>query len=1475
MVTKTYFNLLVLGVVLLVLCMTFSTLSAEEINYESYNGFTTSEEPILPSNEVHPKLWFDSSEIEEVYEKRNADDYAEALWKSISESGYLGAELPTVPSDSCGDDRLHGYYGEMARIAKYNAFMFMMEGNEEYRQTAIDALLRAFDGPIYDCDPTISSSPVDETYRGIWIQHFSEAYDWMFSELTDEQHDHIRATLAKEAEMLNDNVFTWGPRPHNHRSKPAWGLGTVALVLSDNENASTWLETALKAANTNTKYFFSSDGVYREGSQYYIYSHLNLLPFLYHYKNVSNVDLFPTYKPAFIWEFSVSNNKGWMPNVEDSFLRHNFSQMVAGQFMNESDTTPLHPDAKWGNLFQWRYQQTDTTPWGGEFGNNTGASYDDSMDINKYLTYDPTVKPIKPTESATQFFNEGGQTIFRNHWNDEESARYLLFHGQADMDNHNHFDHLSFIIHAENQMMASDTGYSKSSYGDNERRTWYRTAEAHNTVTLNGAWPVDFEQNKTPISKYSMNTDFFDFQEKQARFIDIENNTSKGENPLLFPPDSESTGYINRSVAFPNQEYFVISDQLYTKDGTNGEFELFLHGGRGTMRGEGDFRQWTYSNDLYGSASKMASWILSNDAELVDDKGEITYVKGDAAEYEYVKAQKEGTNVNFMQILIPLSIDAKIPTVTNLSDDQRVGGTVSANGNLDTYILQNENKEVSLNEAGTNAEFSYVRQNGLVQQFAVKQGEFLNYREIPLFESTEKLTLTMDVSNHNYTKGYVSSNSDQYTMKLLIPEGKEVEKVVFDGTVIEFTQDGNYSVVNLSGSGAISIDYKHSSSVDEVSPASISNLEATGQGSGAVQLTWTASGDDGEKGQAKYYDVRYSLEPITEENWDMATKVTGEPYPSTPGSTETMLVEGLENSRTYYFAIKVGDESNNISLLSNITSAETEFAEDVTKPSTVMDLTVKSATHNSVSLSWSAPGDDEYIGVTEAYEIRYSTKPIDDSNWNQATKAEDVPTPLSVGQVQEMTIANLKPGQTYFFAMKSNDEAGNESAISNLAFGAILDDPNLNKVDVSNVIASTHDGNVPENTIDGDFTTRWSSEAIDGIGQWIQYDLGELYQVAYIKSAWSKGHLRQTDFSIHTSIDGENWTTVIDHELTSGMTEEFETYYIDKSARYIRIEGFGNTASGWNSLLETEIYGSVEVEQEPTVDVKELVDLIAFAKTITNKDGTYTKVSFDALNDAIVTAETARQKIETEDDLELAILALQAAINSLEEVQKDDDHQADQSKDVITKLGETIEVYPNKTVSVENTAVKIALPKDLPRGTKVTIEKHNPSNPSGQAIVSAGDVYTFTFEFPPGMESYTGKYLLTLGYDEEAYKSDEVAIYYFNETTEKWEHQGGEVKNGTITLEVNHFSTYGVFAAVQQNPGNQEESSDPVEQEDSNSQDEKEELNDPGEQVKSSDQDNKLPATATKSYSYLLIGFLLILGGAIVLFVRRKERKIE
>ncbi|HLR91935.1 MAG TPA: LPXTG cell wall anchor domain-containing protein, partial [Atopostipes sp.] len=82
-------------------------------------------------------------------------------------------------------------------------------------------------------------------------------------------------------------------------------------------------------------------------------------------------------------------------------------------------------------------------------------------------------------------------------------------------------------------------------------------------------------------------------------------------------------------------------------------------------------------------------------------------------------------------------------------------------------------------------------------------------------------------------------------------------------------------------------------------------------------------------------------------------------------------------------------------------------------------------------------------------------------------------------------------------------------------------------------------------------------------------------------------------------------------------------------------------------------------ETPDEIDLTPLMDLIAEAEAISNEDGQFTPESFEALQYAILNAQAALETIETEEELEVAVDALQAAIDNLEEAVTEPEEPAD------------------------------------------------------------------------------------------------------------------------------------------------------------------------------------------------------------------------
>jgi len=103
----------------------------------------------------------------------------------------------------------------------------------------------------------------------------------------------------------------------------------------------------------------------------------------------------------------------------------------------------------------------------------------------------------------------------------------------------------------------------------------------------------------------------------------------------------------------------------------------------------------------------------------------------------------------------------------------------------------------------------------------------------------------------------------------------------------------------------------------------------------------------------------------------------------------------------------------------------------------------------SITLDWTAPGDDGDVGTALSYDMRWAiTRPDTTSNatfttwWNTATPVIGLPLPLIAGTAQSTVVAPVGgfiSGRTYYFVLRSTDDVGNVSGFSNVAWRAVLD----------------------------------------------------------------------------------------------------------------------------------------------------------------------------------------------------------------------------------------------------------------------------------------------------------------------------------------------------------------------------------------------------------------------------------------------------
>jgi hypothetical protein len=113
---------------------------------------------------------------------------------------------------------------------------------------------------------------------------------------------------------------------------------------------------------------------------------------------------------------------------------------------------------------------------------------------------------------------------------------------------------------------------------------------------------------------------------------------------------------------------------------------------------------------------------------------------------------------------------------------------------------------------------------------------------------------------------------------------------------------------------------------DTTPPTAVSNLAVDPNVVGATWLgvKWTAPSDPGNTNPVAYYDLRYSTQTITSNNWASATPVDTVFYFGQPaGTAQQLKVTGLNQSTPYYFALRSTDAAGNVSELSNVAMGTT------------------------------------------------------------------------------------------------------------------------------------------------------------------------------------------------------------------------------------------------------------------------------------------------------------------------------------------------------------------------------------------------------------------------------------------------------------------------------------------------------------------------------------------------------------------------
>jgi hypothetical protein len=142
------------------------------------------------------------------------------------------------------------------------------------------------------------------------------------------------------------------------------------------------------------------------------------------------------------------------------------------------------------------------------------------------------------------------------------------------------------------------------------------------------------------------------------------------------------------------------------------------------------------------------------------------------------------------------------------------------------------------------------------------------------------------------------------------------------------------------------------------------------------------------------------------------------------GSTSVATADGL----AAFTGLSIAEENTGYTL----TASAPGLAAAVSGPFTIVDdvppavpvLTQSASTANSVTVAWTAVGDDGGAGTVSGHDLRYASTDItSDATFDAATKVT-LGAPKAGGSAESAVITGLSQGRTYYVALQVSDNAG-------------------------------------------------------------------------------------------------------------------------------------------------------------------------------------------------------------------------------------------------------------------------------------------------------------------------------------------------------------------------------------------------------------------------------------------------------------------
>ncbi len=542
---------------------------------------------------------------------------------------------------------------------------------------------------------------------------------------------------------------------NNHALMTTGALGIAAVVLNDLTDTlshfkpTNWINAAmwntfnvmwwdLRRQSTPGKY-----AGYAEGPYYMRYAFVNLLPFFramgnflpdtsieFKYFDVPRKIRNPWYDTNYVflydWMQAIRMPDGRFPPIEDSYAYKGFPELaLLGK-----------PKYNWPlNLSQLNVLSENT------LSEQLRGVFD--MTAN-YIAANTPIQNYQ--DSLFRSFPEAGIAVWRSSW--DSTATYLALIGKngaalTAAESHNQADDGSFLLMANQQMMAIDPGYLSFDMRDTVSK-----AEDHNMILVNNKGPLPGIPGKSLGA---------------ASFIEKE-FSSPVQDYAELRTNYENTD-INRKVLFVRKKYFLLIDHV--QGGLPSTYQWLLHGNglQGGNATTGTFTDLTSLNKGVWQFKNAGLLSYTNSPaplqfSKLTGKHEISYENIGIHTYLKVSNTNPTTDLSFITCLQPFkNLQTDSIPVQTIQLNNAIAYKMNQSGYTDIAITKSDNTTqiFSKTATGLNQEIQTDAQMIWASQSNNTFADFFVYKATQLSIDGDTIFTSPFPKNMQYVK--IGSNT--------------------------------------------------------------------------------------------------------------------------------------------------------------------------------------------------------------------------------------------------------------------------------------------------------------------------------------------------------------------------------------------------------------------------------------------------------------------------------------------------------------------------------------------------------------------------------------------------------------------------------------------------------------------------------------------------------------------------------------------